>query len=428
MPTFQRSSEIASVSDKAMKKVALVSHKVASYGEPSSRYHEETAQAKGKELMTKMKKDLFSVYLEFLGKLRTQALDNFDKAVEAAIPTDENEILANFASVMAGLRQEALDTFETKSKGAIIDQAVDEWSGENDFAELQSSIERHIAAARDGQLRRMVDKLEKNIKIKIVEPLQDVLESPTEEMWTLIREIEAGGQKKTSEMLERELTSFACSEEEIAKKVSDLNRRVRVTMIETIKKHVNELYDHIMKLFTSKFQYDQGLPRKWTKEMNVEELYTQCKEEVLSVIELFGINRLDVDHDELTYKDDVPAELVLLSQREASQLKKRFTQTSDALFTAARTEQERNSTATQTPAFMVVLLLIFAFDEILWILSNPMLFMLALCICAVFTFLWYFDLLYLVKPVFNTVLRTSVSNVHNILTTVNAEVPKEKSE
>merc|ERR1711982_246294 len=151
-------------------------------------------------------------------------------------------------------------------------------------------------------------------------------------------------------------------------------------MTETIKKHVDNLYDHIMKAFTQRFQYDNGLPRKWTKDLNVEELYIESK-------------------------------------GEATQLRKRFTQASDAMFTTARSEQERNSVATQIPAFMIVLLLVFAFDELVWILSNPMLFMLALMIAGIGGFLWYFELLYIVKPIFNTMLKTSVSNVHQILTT-----------
>merc|ERR1711974_226601 len=190
-------------------------------------------------------------------------------------------------------------------------------------------------------------------------------------------------------------------------------------------KHADNLYDHVMKIFTNKFQYDNGLPRKWTKDVVIEELYIQCKEDAISVISLFAINRIDEENAELSFADDVPVDLILLSKRECSQLEKRFTQTSDAMFTTARSEQERNSVATQIPAFMIVLLLVFAFDELVWILSNPMLFMLALMIAGIGGFLWYFELLYIVKPIFNTMLKTSVSNVHQILTTAEK---KEKTE
>merc|ERR1712000_650217 len=299
------------------------------------------------------------------------------------------------------------------------------WSSENDLNELTNTIDKRIKDAREGQMRRMVDKLEKDIKIKIVEPLEDVLEDPNSEMWERIRKIENEGQERTSSMLTSELSSFACTEDDINKRVSELHKRVRNTMTETIKKHVDNLYDHIMKAFTQRFQYDNGLPRKWTKDLNVEELYIESKEEVLSMIDLFSINRLDEANAELTLDDDVPIDLILLSKREATQLRKRFTQTSDAMFTTARSEQERNSVATQIPAFMIILLLIFGFDEIIWILSNPALFMLALCISAVFGFLWYFELLYLVTPIFNIALRTSIDNVQNILNSASSnEAPK----
>merc|ERR1712130_59179 len=406
---------------------AIVDESMKKYEEPASRYHQETANAKGKELLNKMKKDVYGLYLEYLGKLRAKVLAEFDKKTQSAIPEDENEIMANFASVMNQFREEALSSFEEKSKDASIMQAEGEWSAENDYNELRDTIDKRIADARENQMRRVVDKLEKNIKIKVVEPLEDVLEEPNEEMWANIRDIESEGRQKTSSLLETELSAFDCSDEDIAKRVNDLHKRIRIIMNETIKKHVESLYDHIMKLFTQKFQYDDGLPRKWDKDVNIEELYTRCKEEVTSVIKLFAINRMDVSNDELTYKDDVPAELILLSQREASQLKKRFTQTSDAMFTTARSEQERNSVATQIPAFMIILLLIFGFDEIIWILSNPALFMLALCVGSFFGILWYLDLLYIVKPIFNTLLQTSISNVHSILNSTN-EPPKEKTE
>jgi len=406
----------------------IVAESMEKYEEPASRYHEQTAKAKGKELLSKMKKDVYGLYLEYLGKLRAKVLTEFDSKVQNVVPENENEIMANFANVMSQFREEALSTFEEKSKDASITQAEGEWSSENDYNELRDTIDKRIADAREIQMRRVVDKVEKNIKIKVAEPLEDVLEEPNEDMWIKIRSIEAEGQKRTSALLSTELSAFACSEEDTAKRLNDLHRRIRAIMNETIKKHVDTLYDHIMKLFTQKFQYDEGLPRKWTKEVNVEELYTRCKEEVTSVIKLFAINRLDESNDELTYKDDVPADLILLSQREASQLKKRFTQTSDAMFTTARSEQERNNVATQIPAFFIVLLLIFAFDEIIWILSNPFLFMLAVCVGAVFGLLWYLDMLYLVKPIFNSVLSASVANVHAILTSNAEDTPKEKTE
>jgi len=407
----------------------IVEQSMGEYNEPASRYHEETATTKGKELLNKMKKELHSVYLEYLSKLRGQVISEFDVKVEQVIPDDENEILSNFAEVMNKLRSEALTAFENKSKDAAITQAADEWSSENDLNELTNTIDKRIKDAREGQMRRMVDKLEKDIKIKIVEPLEDVLEDPNSEMWERIRKIENEGQERTSSMLTSELSSFACTEDDINKRVSELHKRVRNTMTETIKKHVDNLYDHIMKAFTQRFQYDNGLPRKWTKDLNVEELYIESKEEVLSMIDLFSINRLDEANAELTLDDDVPIDLILLSKREATQLRKRFTQASDAMFTTARSEQERNSVATQIPAFMIILLLIFAFDEILWVLSNPFLFMLALMVGGTFALLWYFDLLYIVTPIFQTILRTSVSNVNDILTRASSSSSeKEKTE
>lgn len=64
-----------------------------------------------------MKKELHSVYLEYLSKLRGQVISEFDVKVEQVIPDDENEILSNFAEVMNKLRSEALTAFENKSKG-----------------------------------------------------------------------------------------------------------------------------------------------------------------------------------------------------------------------------------------------------------------------------------------------------------------------
>merc|ERR1712137_1005669 len=269
----------------------IVTESMNQYNEPASRYHEETANAKGKELLVKMKKDLFAVYLEFLAKLRGQVLGNFEKSVEAVIPEDESEIVPNFAEVMSKLRSDALDTFTQKSKDAVISQAADEWSSDNDLAELTQTINKKISDVKENQLRRMVDKLEKDIKIKIVEPLQDVLDEPDEDLWVKIRQLEAEGRTRTANMLEKELTSFACSEEEIAKKVKDFHKRVRSTMVEVIKK-----------IFTNKFQYDNGLPRKWTKEVPIEELYIECKEAALSVIHLFSILKIDEENAELTFE------------------------------------------------------------------------------------------------------------------------------
>lgn len=375
-----------------------------------------------------MKKDLFALYLEFLGKLRSQVVSDFETSVREAIPDDENEILPNFAGVMQELNDRAIERFTSLANGAIIEQAVGEWSTDHELEELKGTLEKAIREARENQLRRLVDRLEKDIRIKIVEPLEDVLEAPDENVWDSIRNIEEEGKKKTVGLLEKELQGFGCTNDEINKKVSSLEKKIRTNMTEIIKKHVSNLYDSMIKIFSKKFQYDNGLPRKWSKDLDVEALYIESKQEALSAIDLFAINRIDDNNNSLSVDDDdVPVDLILLSKRERSQLEERFLRTSDAMFTTARSEQERNSVATQIPAFMVILLLAFAFDEIIWILSNPFLFMLTVMVAGIFGFLWYFDLLYIVKPIFNTALRTSVSNVHHILTSSN-EKEKEKKD
>ena len=143
---------------------------------------------------------------------------------------------------------------------------------------------------------------------------------------------------------------------------------------------------------------------------------------------LFAIEKLNPENDKYTIEDEeVPGEIVLLSKREINQLKTKFKSVSDVLFSNARTEQERNTVTTQIPAFMIVLLLVLGFNEIVWVISNPITLLFLLIAILMGIAIWYLNLGPVIFPVLQLALRNLISNVHNLMSAA-APADKEKKD
>jgi hypothetical protein len=76
-------------------------------------------QNKAKELLTNMKKDLNSLFVLFLGKLRAILVQDFDNQLQKVLPQDDTQILENFAQVMAQIKNGILTTFNNKAKSKL---------------------------------------------------------------------------------------------------------------------------------------------------------------------------------------------------------------------------------------------------------------------------------------------------------------------
>lgn len=405
IPTF--GEDLSSIIDQAL----------GDYDKNSTWYQQDVKENTRKELLMKMKRDLNGMYLDYIGKLRAKVLGEFESKIQSVVPKEEHLVLENFAQVTRDLKNAAIENFTSLAEKATIRQAASEWRYDNDLSDLSRTIDKQILNLREHQMRRVLEKTDKTVKVQVIDPLLDVLDASQPNMWDEIRNLEGKGADGAISYLIKELESFDCSPEDIEKQSRELRARVRQTTLDTIKKRAETLYDHLMKQFSIRFQQDEnGLPRKWTPDLDVPELYQQAFEGVVGLIDLFAINRLAPEHGELSSEsDDVPLELIFLTKRECGQLKNRFKQASDAIFTTARSDQERNGNPTNVPLVMVALMFVLGFNEIMWVLSNPFSFFLLLIVGVGFGALWYLEMMYLVKPVANVLFRTSIESLHSVV-------------
>ena len=312
----------------------------------------------------------------------------------------------------------------------IIQQASGEWSYENELNDLKKSLERKINEVRENQLRRLFLKIEKEVKLNILEPLEDVLDASDNNMWESIREIGKTGEKHVSTTLGKYLSLFNCSHEDVEIRVDELHKTISESVLNTIKKYIQTLDDHLMKKFRNLFQFcEKGLPRKWEKGIDIEAIYISSLESVNEIPKLFAINKLNPENEKYSVDDeDVPGEIILLSKREINQLKTKFKSVSDVMFSNARTEQERNAVTTQIPAFMIVLLLVLGFNEIVWVISNPITLLFLLIAILLGIAIWYLNLGPIIFPVLQLALKNLISNVHNLMSGPAPGANKEKKE
>lgn len=405
------------VPDFGTKTQAMLESAMDAYEAPASRYHEAVATKKGEDLLQKIKKDLHTMFLDLLGKLRGKAVDDFEELLQGVLPEEESAVLEQFAATMNGIKKQVLDAFVAQAQAAVVEQAVGEWKFDADQADLTKTLEKRIQTERENQLRKMMEYLQKELKMTVLEPLEDLMDASEPDMWERIRTLHAGAQEEMQQTLAGRLVAFECTEADVAKQVAQLEKHVTTEVLDAVRARSENLYDDMMKKFEQRFKYDDdGLPRKWEKGVDIPDLYQKAFNAVVETIDLFAIIRLKEEHSGLSHSNDddkVPPEITLLSKRQCNQLKQRFKQATDGMFSSARSDQDRNSITTQIPTFMIVLLLIFAYDELWWILSNPFLFSLSLTFGGIAVLIWYLELGYLVTPVLNTIVGTSFNQLKN---------------
>lgn len=267
-----------------------------------------------------------------------------------------------------------LRVFFSNGAQAILLSDTD-WTYEEEYTQLKESIDEISAKSRVEETKKMIKTLEKSFQPQVNEFVSLYFKTPGQDMWVKIlkkfQEVLADHER----LLLKRAKSFNSSEEENTKSIENLRKR---SWQQLRKKIDDELADNMFLLklrerFEEKFRYDdEGLPKVWKPEDDIDAHFRKAREEAVNLIPLFSAVKipdgveLNIPSDE---EFDFEDSLIILSETKQHDLSVRFKRESDAFYLEAK--RSVVSTTAHVPYWVMVLLVALGWNEFIVIVTSP---------------------------------------------------------
>jgi len=383
---------------------------IKQFDKDASRYHSDVYKRKRNEILSKENSQLHAFFLGQLKNLTKKATNTFNARIKEKLKGEGYD----FAEVVSNARNEVESYFRENAESIVLTET--DWSFDEEFTQFQEGINEIAAKSRVDETKKMIKGLEKSIQAHVNEFVSLYFKTPTEDMWGKIISKFQEVLEKTEQQLLKKAKSFNSSEEENAKSIENLRKR---SWQQLRKKIDDELVDNMFLLklrerFEEKFRYDdEGLPKVWKPEDDIDAHFRKARDDALHLIPLFskiqipdGIE-LDIPSDE---EFDFEESLTILSETKQHDLTVRFKRESDAFYLEAK--RSVVATTARVPYWVLVMLVVLGWNEFMTILTSPT----YLIIFSFFGFVGYVVwLLNLFGPV-ETFARMIVSEVVKICT------------
>ncbi|CAG8517607.1 13891_t:CDS:10 [Racocetra persica] len=343
---------------------------IKQFDKDASRYHSDVYNRKRQEILQKANSQLRVFFLGQLKNLTKKAINTFSSSVKEKLKGEYD-----FAEVVSNTRDEVEELF-TSGAQAILLSGTD-WTFEEELTQLRDSINEIAAKSRTEETKKMINALEKSFQSQINEFVSLYFKTPTQDMWCkTIRKFHQILTNVEQQLLKR-LKSFNATEEENIEAVSSLRKR---SWLQLRKKIDDELADNMFLLklrerFEEKFRYDdEGLPKVWKPDDDIDAHFRTAKEEAIKLIPLFASIQipddveLDIPSDE---ELDFDNSLTILTETRQHDLSVRFKRESDAFYLEAKLILGWNEfiSIITSPTYLIITSFFGIIGYIIWLLN-----------------------------------------------------------
>ncbi|KAI8391135.1 RHD3/Sey1 [Radiomyces spectabilis] len=375
-PILQKGQTIPDLG-KEMKKIR--SEALESFDKNASRYHQGVYQKKREELLTKLNTQLNVYFMGQLKNLHKKAITMFDENLMAELKKPSY----NFGQVVEDCLKSANEYFLTGAKDIILPET--DWSYDHEHSLLEEEFAEVSARARADEFKKMSKALTKQVENELSEPVSLILNKPTSDAWHKIIQAYNSTIEHGQDVLMKKAKNFNSSEKELEDSIAGLKRQAWIVLR---KKVDEELADNMLLLklrttFEEKFRYDEnGLPRVWKPEDDIDSHFKRAKDETLTLIPLFA--KIDLSEDpefeiESTDDFDFKQSLTVLGEAKQIDITNRFKRESDAFYLEAK--RSVVATTAKIPMWLIVVMMALGWNEFLAVISSPIyLILFVLCI------------------------------------------------
>jgi len=298
----------------------------------------------------------------------------------------------SFADVVSKATSECETRFEAGGKEAWIEK--DDWSWEDELGLLREEIANVAEVFRKDETKKTVNLIERNFKKHISEPVDVALNKATPDMWDKVLGAFKELLEKAEQSYLKKAKAFNCTEEENASALSSLRIRAWLALRSKIDELTADtaILGKLRMHFEERFRYDEnGVPRVWKPEDDIEGAFRKAKDDTLSLIPLFSkISPIDPlleyslppSSPALTTEEefDFASSLVVFSESKLFDLTARFRRDADAYFVEAK--RSTVSSIAQVPYWIYGALLILGWNEAMLVLFNPLYFVMVIMLAS----------------------------------------------
>jgi len=252
------------------------------------------------------------------------------------------------------------------------------------------------------QLDLLSEQVQKKSQKDLTSKLTNSLDNAAPSMWSDITAIFEKEKVNASGEVSRILHEFECEGTEAHGRLEAQDVATFKALVSVLDEKVKNLDLIMLTKFKQKFELDvKGVPRQWESSDKLDVEWQKAKLEAEKLVDLFSIIRIHENLYDYHYFEpnalasgvvqvksipNVPDELQLISPTEGNRLLLRFRDQAATSFSAAIKDRDRSSSQ-GIPYYMVVLLLLLGWNEILWliytIIFNPLALTFTLLLLAV---------------------------------------------
>ncbi|KXN90981.1 Protein SEY1 [Leucoagaricus sp. SymC.cos] len=386
------------------------------YDRDASRYHKAVYARKRADLISALDSTLSPLFLGQLKNLHKLCLVQFKKALFDGLKGEEYD----FSDVVMKARAKWEGKFEEDTKEALVEET--DWVWEDELESLKEEIGSVADQCRKDETKKIINQIERNIRKHTSEPVELQLNKGAKDMWDEILAAFKGALSKAESAYLTKAKSFNCTDDENVTSLATLRKRAWQALRAKVDEQTTDavFLSKLRSHFEERFRYDeQGVPRVWKPEDDIDGAFKKAKEQTLDLIPLYsdikpqdsalGFSLPSDAADPLNGEGefDFEASLVIFSPKKQVDLGNKFRKDADAYYVEAK----RSTVAgiAQIPTWMYGVLVVLGWNEAMLILFNPLYFTLAL-LAAVSA--WIINQLGLSGPLLQ-VSKTVVGEIQN---------------
>ncbi|KAF9067200.1 RHD3/Sey1 [Rhodocollybia butyracea] len=369
------------------------------YDRDASRYHQGVYKRKRADLIASLDATLTPLFLGQLKNLHKACLGTFKKDILEGLKGEEY----NFADVVNKAKAKCENKFVEAAKESVVDDSEEgkaDWNWEEELVLLKEEVKSVADQCRKDETKKMVNAIERNFKKQISEPVELALNKGSPNMWDLVLKAFRDTLDKAESTYLSKATSFNCTDDENSHSVAALRLRAWQALRAKIDEQTSDsvFVGRLRSHFEERFRYDeQGVPRVWKPEDDIDGAFKKAKEQTLELIPLYAkIAPVDssiaytLPLDAVALSDnsgsanddpfDFEASLVVLTETKALDLAAKFRKDADLAYVEAK--RSTVSSVAQIPYWMYGVLLVLGWNEFMMVLFNPIYFMFLLMAAA----------------------------------------------
>ncbi|AQK96226.1 Protein ROOT HAIR DEFECTIVE 3 [Zea mays] len=160
---------------------SLLDRCLSEYDMEAIYFDEGVRSSKRQQLESKLLQLVNPAYQSLLGHLHTRTLEAFKEYFGKALEKE------GFAVAACNCTETFLEKFDRGSEDAAIQQV--NWDTSKVRDKLRRDIEAHVASVRAAKLSELCAKYEAQLTKALVEPVESLLDSASEDTWPAIRKL-----------------------------------------------------------------------------------------------------------------------------------------------------------------------------------------------------------------------------------------------